>query len=112
MKDHEGDSCCCVECGYRVSSRPTAAVYQGQEIHLFHPVVCEKCLLKLCQQYSTVCANCGGTIPPYSQVGVLKGDGREKQFVHMTTACSTVGSAFHGYWGKGKLHKFVEIEAC
>jgi len=30
----------------------------------------------------------------------------------MTTSCLTSGSAFHGYWGKGKLHKFVEIEAC
>jgi len=30
----------------------------------------------------------------------------------MTASCQTAGSAFHGYWGKGKLHNFVEIEAC
>ena len=45
-------------------------------------------------------------------VGVLKGNDGEKQFVHMTTSCLTVGSACHGYWGKGQLLDFLEIEAC
>lgn len=102
----------CQECGGKVLTRPTVIEYHGQEIFLFTPVVCPECLLQLCEQYSIPCANCGGWIPPFSQVGVLKADGGEKQFVHMTTTCSTVGSAFHGYWGKGELREFVEIEAC
>ena len=86
--------------------------FQGQDIHLFHPVLCVNCLENTCEQHAAVCANCGEAIPPYSQVGVLKGNNRENQFVHMTTSCLTVGSAFHGYWGKGRLYNFVEIEAC
>jgi len=102
----------CSECGCLSLELPTSVEYQGQEIHLFNPVVCSSCLLSLCEKYSVECANCGNMIPPYSQVGVLKGDRGEKSFVHMTTQCSTVGSAFHGYWGKGNLHDFVEVEAC
>lgn len=102
----------CSECGEPVENLPTTAEFDGQEIFLFDPVVCPKCLLDLCKKYSAVCANCGKSIPPYSQVGVLKGDGGSRQYVHMTTACSTAGSAFHGYWGRGQLHNFIEIEAC
>jgi hypothetical protein len=86
--------------------------YLGEEIFLFNPVVCEPCLHSLCERYSTLCANCGGCIPPYSQVGVLKGDEGQKQCIHMTTACTTVGGAFYGYWGKGQLRDFIQIEAC
>tara|TARA_B100000315_G_scaffold175330_1_gene163846 strand:+ start:223 stop:633 length:411 start_codon:yes stop_codon:yes gene_type:complete len=102
----------CAECGIVVGPLPTQTNFKEQEIHLFHPVLCKPCLLDLCKQYSVVCVNCGETIPPYSQVGVLKGNRGENQFVHMTASCQTTGSAFHGYWGKGKLHSFVEIEAC
>lgn len=102
----------CRECGEVVESLPTALEFEGQEIFLFDPVVCKPCLLRLCQNHSTPCGNCGGTIPPYSQVGVHRGEDGQNQYVHMTGACSTVGSAFHGYWGKGKIHPFVEIEAC
>ena len=110
MSIHNNNNCS--ECGLNGVEPPTSVEYQGQEIHLFNPVICAKCLLSLCEKYSVECMNCGIMIPPYSQVGVLKGDGGEKSFVHMTTQCSTVGSAFHGYWGKGILHNFVEVEAC
>ena len=106
------ESSVCQECGESVSDRPTAVEYDGEEIFLFHPVVCVPCLLSLCERYSVTCANCGGKIPPYSQVGVLKADNGERQFVHMTTRCTSVGSAFHGYWGRGKLSQFVQVEAC
>ena len=102
----------CTECRAKVESFPTTIEFRGQEICLFHPVLCVSCLKNICERYSTVCVNCGGVIPPYSQVGVLKGNCGENQFIHMTTSCLTVGSAFHGYWGKGKLHSFVEVEAC
>lgn len=102
----------CSECGIRVAELPASVEYHDQEIHLFEPVVCTNCLLALCETYSTDCVNCGKKIPPYSQVGVLKNDGGGHSYVHMTTQCSTVGSAFHGYWGKGKLHSFVQVEAC
>lgn len=102
----------CMECGKEVSQLPATVEFHGQEIHLFDPIVCAPCLRNLCEKYSTRCANCGEPIPPYSQVGVLKGDDGEKCCVHMTGACSTVGSAFHGYWGKGKLREFIQIEAC
>jgi hypothetical protein len=102
----------CVECGGQVSSLPTTVEFHDQEIYLFDPVVCPSCLLVLCENYSTPCGNCGELIPPYSQVGVLKGDNGEKCLVHMNTSCATVGSAFHGFWGKGKLREFIEIEAC
>jgi len=102
----------CQECNQVVESLPTQAEYDDQEIFLFDPVVCKNCLLQLCEKYSTVCVNCGGAIPPYSQVGALKADEGEMQLVHMTTACSTVGSAFHGYWGKGELRNLIQIEAC
>jgi len=102
----------CSECQSPVAGRPTVIEFDGQEIFLFHPVVCAACLEGLCERYSTECANCGGRIPPYSQVGVLKDAGGNRQFVHMSTGCQTVGSAFHGYWGRGNLHNFIEIEAC
>ena len=102
----------CQECGTRVNTVPTLIEYLGEEIYLFDPVVCEPCLHKLCKRYSTYCANCGGCIPPYSQVGVLKGDAGQKQVVHTTTSCTTAGSAFYGYWGKGQLRNFIQIEAC
>ncbi|MFQ5451090.1 MAG: hypothetical protein ACE5E9_10715 [Nitrospinaceae bacterium] len=102
----------CLECGIAVVDLPTAVDFDGQEIFLFYPVICKTCLLNLCDRYSTLCGNCGGAIPPFSHVGVLKADGGKKQFVHMNSRCSTVGSAFHGYWGKGRLHHFIEIEAC
>lgn len=102
----------CHECGALVNSVPTMIEYLGEEIYLFDPVVCEPCLNKLCEQYSTYCANCGGCIPPFSQVGVLKGDAEQKQVIHMTTTCTTAGSAFYGYWGKGQLRDFIQIEAC
>ncbi len=102
----------CQECGTPVNERPTMVEYEGQEVHLFDPVLCRECLLVLCDKFSVECGNCGGKIPPYTQVGVLKADSGEKQFVHMTTACTTVGSAFHGYLGKGELGHFVQVEAC
>jgi ribosomal protein L37E len=102
----------CAECGATVTDLPTTALFHEQEIHLFNPVVCRPCLEDLCREHSTPCANCGEPIAPFSQVGVLKGNRGEKLFVHMTAVCLTAGSAFHGYWGKGRLHHFVEIEAC
>ena len=102
----------CTECKIKVEPFPTTVEFQGQEVCLFRPVLCVNCLKNICVQYATICVNCGEAIPPYSQVGVLKGDGGENHFIHMTTSCLTVGNAFHGYWGKGKLHNFVEIEAC
>jgi len=102
----------CVECRTTVVSFPTTIEFRGQEIWLYRPRLCVNCLESICEQYYTVCANCGEAIPPYSQVGVLKGNDGAKEFVHMTTSCLTVGGAFYGYWGKGKLHNFVEIEAC
>jgi hypothetical protein len=102
----------CHECGILVNSVPTMIEYLGEEIYLFDPVVCEPCLRILCERYSTYCANCGGCIPPFSQVGVLKGDAEQKQVIHMTTTCTTTGSAFYGYWGKGQLRDFIQIEAC
>lgn len=106
------NDCSCLECGAPVAGPPTIVEFEGQEIFLFDPIMCKNCLLSLCDDYSVVCENCRGLIPPYSQVGVLKRDGGGKQFVHMNTTCSTVGGAFYGYWGKGKLHEFIEIEAC
>ena len=103
---------CCKECGTQVDHLPTLVEYEGQEIFLFDPVICKNCLLNLCDTFSVKCENCGGSIPPYSQVGVLKADNGQRQFVHMNTTCSTVGGAFYGYWGKGNLHNFIEIEAC
>jgi len=109
---HDASAETCIECGGAVKDLPAVLEYHGQEIHLFDPVVCPPCLKNLCERFSVPCANCGEPIPPFSQVGVLKGDGGEKPLVHMTTACLTVGSAFHGYWGRGELRDFVEIEAC
>ena len=102
----------CQECKVPVKKVPTVMEYQGEEIYLFDPVICRSCLHKLCEAYSTQCANCGGCIPPFSQVGILKGENGQKTCVHMTIACTTVGSAFYGYWGKGKLRDFIQIEAC
>ncbi len=102
----------CVQCGGTVCQRPTLTEYHDQEIYLFDPIVCEKCLLNFCERYSVPCGNCGGTIPPFTQVGVLKGDDGTRQFIHMTAQCSSVGSAFHGYLGKGELRHFIQIEAC
>ena len=110
--DQPGVTLACADCGKRVENLPTIANFQGQELYLFHPVICAGCLIKTCKQCCTICVNCGGIILPYSQIGVLKGNDGERRFVHMTTSCLTVGSAFHGYWGKGKLLDFVEIEAC
>lgn len=102
----------CEECGADVRQRPTFVEYQGEEIFLFDPVFCPDCLMELCRRYSVACANCGGVIPPYSMVGVLKADNGERQYVHMTTRCTSVGSAFHGYLGRGTLGRFVQVEAC
>ncbi len=108
----ESDSKPCSECGKPVAERPTFVEYEGEEIFLFDPVICQPCLLELCKQHSVMCANCGGWIPPYSMVGVLKANNGERQYVHMTTRCTSVGSAFHGYLGKGTLGQFVQVEAC
>lgn len=102
----------CSECGAHVPGLPAVVEYAGQEVHLFNPVLCRSCLMTICEIYSVECANCGGRIPPYSQVGVLKADDGRRQYVHMTTACATAGSAFHGYLGKGHLGDFVQVEAC
>ncbi len=102
----------CQECEAQVHHLPTLVEFEGQEIFLFDPVICEKCLLHLCDRFSVRCENCGGSIPPYSQVGVLKAECGKREFVHMNTTCSTVGNAFYGYLGKGNLHHFIEIEAC
>lgn len=102
----------CSECGGSAGERPTTIEYYEQEIFLFDPIICANCLLELCKNYAVPCANCGGIIPPFSQVGVLKGDCGEKLFVHMTTTCNSVGSAFHGYLGKGEIRNFIQIEAC
>ena len=107
-----GPVVCCTECGAPVTDRPTRIDYQGEEIFVFDPVLCPACLQTLCERYAVECANCGGPIPPFSHVGVLKGDRGERLFVHMTTRCTTVGSAFHGYLGKGRLGSFIQVEAC
>jgi len=102
----------CVDCGKNVETLPTFTSFRGQETYLFHPIVCVDCLVETCQQHSTACANCGEIILPYSQVGVLKDSHGRYLVVHMTTSCLTVGGAFHGFWGKGQLLNFKEIEAC
>ena len=109
---HRMSDLSCAECRTAVESLPTTMEFRKQEIHLFHPVLCVNCLVNICEQHATVCANCGEAIPPYSQVGVLKGNSGENLLIHMTTSCLTAGNAFYGYWGKGQLHSFVEIEAC
>ena len=110
--DQLGMTLLCSDCGERVENSPTIASFKGQETYTFHPIVCVGCLIKTCEKHSTVCANCGEIVLPYSQIGVLKEDNGRKSIVHMTTTCLTVGSAFHGFWGKGKLLDFMEIEAC
>jgi hypothetical protein len=102
----------CEVCKVPVPTVPTVMKYHEEEVYLFDPVVCRPCLKSLCESYSTECANCGGCIPPFSQVGVLKGNDGQKQCIHMTTSCNTAGSAFYGYWGKGQLLDFIQIEAC
>ena len=49
----------CSECGRKVKSLPTILDYKGEEVFVFDPVVCKSCLEKLCENYSTECANCG-----------------------------------------------------
>ena len=102
----------CMECGKQVTSVPTFLEYKGQEIFVFDPVICKLCLEKLCENYSIECANCGGTIPPYSHVGILKAGNGQSQYIHMTTQCNTPGNAFYGYWGRGTIREFIQIEAC
>jgi len=102
----------CSECRTQIGELPTQVEFDGHEIHLFHPVLCADCLLSQCETYSADCANCGGKIPPYSQVGVLKADQGKTEYIHLTHYCNTAGSAFYGYWGKGQLRKFVQVEAC
>ena len=102
----------CMECGRKVISVPTFLEYKGQEIFVFDPIICKPCLEKLCANYSTECVNCGGTIPPYSHVGILKAGNGQNQYIHMTTKCNTPGNAFYGYWGKGTIKEFIQIEAC
>ena len=102
----------CEECGKKVKFIPTILEYKGEEVFVFNPVVCKPCLEKLCEKYSTQCANWGGTIPPYSKVGILKAKNGKNQFIHMTTQCNTAGNAFYGYWGKGSIREFIQIEAC
>lgn len=102
----------CEKCNREVLSQPTLIEYCGQQTYLFDPILCEPCLLRLCGEHAVSCANCGGSIPPYSQVGVLKAEDGKKQFIHMTSNCNSAGSAFHGYLGKGELGNFVQIEAC
>ena len=102
----------CKECGTKIKSIPTTLEYKGEEIFVFHPVICKPCLGKLCENYSTQCANCGGAIPPYSNVGILKAENGKNQFIHMTIQCNTAGNAFYGYWGKGSIREFIQIEAC
>ncbi len=102
----------CSDCQLSVEEQPTYIEFEGQEIHLFHPVLCRACLLKQCKNYSVDCANCGKKIPPYSQVGVLKADHGAIEYVHLRSFCSTAGNAFYGYWGKGKLGEYVQVEAC
>lgn len=102
----------CVECEAKVNSLPTFLEYKGEEIFVFGPAVCKPCLEKLCECYSTQCANCGGAIPPYSNVGILKAGNGQNQLIHMTTQCNTAGNAFYGYWGKGTIREFAQIEAC
>ena len=102
----------CSECGQAVPERPTTLEYEGQDVHVFHPILCRECLFAICERYSVECANCGGKIPPFTQVGILKADQGQQQFVHMNTACTTVGSAFHGYLGRGETGQFIQVEAC
>ncbi len=102
----------CSDCNLSVEEQPTCVEFDGQEIHLFHPVLCRACLLIQCEKYSVDCVNCGGKIPPYSQVGVLKADHGTTEYVHLRSFCSTAGNAFYGYWGKGKLGNYVQVEAC
>jgi|TARA_B110000438_G_scaffold253670_1_gene259431 hypothetical protein len=108
----EQESFVCTECNKPTENRQTTVEFRGQEIFLFDPIICADCLLELCEKYAVPCANCGEAIPPFSQVGVLKGNCGEKLFVHMTTACNSFGSAFHGYLGKGEIRNFIQIEAC
>ena len=102
----------CQKCEETVLSVPTILEYKGEEIFLFDPTVCGPCLEKLCETYSIECGNCGGTIPPYSSVGILKARDGQNQYIHMTTQCNSPGNAFYGYWGKGTAREFVQIEAC
>ena len=111
MGHYTSDSSC-AECKIKVESFPTTMEFRGQEVYVYHPILCVKCLKNICERHATICANCGEAIPPYSQVGILKGNNGSNHFIHMTSSCFTAGSAFHGYWGKGILHNFVEIEAC
>ena len=90
----------CMECGKQVTSIPTFLEYKGQEIFVFDPVICKLCLEKLCENYSIECANCGGTIPPYSHVGILKAGNGQSQYIHMTTQCNTPGKCLLWLLGK------------
>ena len=72
--DYRMSDLSCAECKIKVEIFPTTMEFRGQEICLFEPILCVICLEKICEEYGAVCVNCGEAIPPYSQVGVLKGN--------------------------------------
>jgi len=75
--------------------------------------VCPGCVDEYVARHGTHCANCGGPIPPHSQVAVYPGHDGRTVVGHATVACNPAGNSFYGYWGKGALSSaFRNIEMC
>ena len=75
--------------------------------------LCLRCEEERMERLGGVCANCGGLIPPNSQVAVLAGPGGGSVIAHSTYDCFPPGGAYYGYWGEGRLVScFDKIEQC
>lgn len=65
------------------------------------------------RRLSATCANCGGPIPPNTQVAVMIGQGGQRLVCHAEYNCSPPGGAFYGFWGEGRLvSTYEKIEQC
>jgi hypothetical protein len=104
----------CEACGRAFDPAEHAATYDSPFLMLR---VCPTCIEAYVRRHGTRCANCGGPIPPHSQVAVYHSDegGSDGAALvgHTTVACNPAGNSFYGYWGKGRLAStFRNIEMC
>ncbi len=103
----------CIECAATFEPGTATLTVGDESVDHLLTNRCAPCETDRATRFGGRCDNCGGLIPPGTQVGVTPTSDGGVRLFHTTFDCSPAGNTFYGVWGDGKLaSSFNKVEQC